>query len=38
MAARRARRAAGKKDGRDTPSFTVKIEDLKIVYRWFCTL
>ena len=25
---------AGKKGVRDTPSFTVKIEDLKIVYRW----
>lgn len=34
IAARKAEREAGKKGARDTPNFTVKIEDLKIVYRW----
>jgi AccI restriction endonuclease len=34
MQARKKERDSGKKTGRETPSFTVKIEDLKIVYRW----
>jgi hypothetical protein len=34
IAVRKADREAGKKAARDTPSFTVKVEDLKIVYRW----
>lgn len=34
MKVRREQKEAGKKSGRDTPSFTVKVEDLKIVYRW----
>lgn len=31
---RAEQKAAGKKGGRKAPSFTVKVEDLKIVYRW----
>lgn len=34
MAVRRRQREAGKLTGRETPSFTVKVEDLVIVYRW----
>jgi hypothetical protein len=34
MAVRRQQRETGKVSGRDTPSFTVKVEDLVIVYRW----
>lgn len=34
MQVRAERKAQGRKGGRDTPSFTVKVEDLKIVYRW----
>jgi hypothetical protein len=34
MKIRQDQRAAGNKTGRETPSFTVKVEDLKIVYRW----
>jgi len=34
MAVRKRQRDAGKKTGRETPSFTVKVEDLVIVYRW----
>ena len=34
MKVRGQQRAAGKKVTRDTPSFTVKVEDLVIVYRW----
>lgn len=34
MSVRRQEKLDGKKTGQDTPSFTVKIEDLKIVYRW----
>ena len=34
MAVRKKEREEGKKGTRDTPSFTVKVEDLKIVYRW----
>jgi hypothetical protein len=34
MAIRKQQRAAGKTTGRETPSFTVKVEDLVIVYRW----
>jgi hypothetical protein len=34
MAVRRTQRDSGKKSARETPSFTVKVEDLKIVYRW----
>ncbi len=34
MAVRRHQREAGKATGRETPSFTVKVEDLIIVYRW----
>lgn len=31
---RQQQRASGKKTGREAPSFTVKVEDLVIVYRW----
>ncbi len=31
---RKKEREDGKRSGRSTPSFTVKVEDLKIVYRW----
>jgi hypothetical protein len=34
MAVRQKRRDEGHKSGRDTPNFTVKVEDLVIVYRW----
>ena len=34
MAVRQRQRAEGKKGVRETPSFTVKVEDLLIVYRW----
>lgn len=34
MRVRRAQRAAGKRSVRESPSFTVKVEDLVIVYRW----
>lgn len=34
MAVRKHQRQAGKLRGRKTPSFTVKVEDLVIVYRW----
>lgn len=34
MAVRKRQRDAGKTTGRETPSFTVKVEDLVIVYRW----
>lgn len=34
MAVRTKQREAGKKSSRDAPSFTVKVEDLVIVYRW----
>jgi hypothetical protein len=34
MAVRRRQREAGTTGGRETPSFTVKVEDLVIVYRW----
>lgn len=34
MAVRKKEKDDGKRGGRDTPSFTVKVEDLKIVYRW----
>lgn len=34
MAERRRQREAGNSTGRETPSFTVKVEDLVIVYRW----
>lgn len=34
MAVRQRQRAKGKAAGRETPSFTVKVEDLLIVYRW----
>lgn len=34
MRVRRQQRAAGKTTARETPSFTVKVEDLIIVYRW----
>ena len=33
MRVRKQQKAAGK-SGRESPSFTVKVEDLKIVYRW----
>lgn len=33
MRVRKEQKAAGK-SGRESPSFTVKVEDLKIVYRW----
>jgi len=35
MEARKQQRDAGNTTGRETPSFTVKVEDLMIVYRWF---
>ena len=34
MAVRQRQREAGNLTGRETPSFTVKVEDLVIVYRW----
>jgi hypothetical protein len=34
MRVRQQQRAAGNKTARETPSFTVKVEDLIIVYRW----
>jgi len=34
MAVRKRQREAGKTTGRESPSFTVKVEDLVIVYRW----
>jgi len=34
MKVRKEQRAAGKTKARETPSFTVKVEDLVIVYRW----
>lgn len=34
IAVRQQQRAAGNVTGRETPSFTVKVEDLIIVYRW----
>jgi hypothetical protein len=34
MAVRQRQREAGNSKGRETPSFTVKVEDLVIVYRW----
>jgi len=34
MAVRQEQRDDGNKSGRETPSFTVKVEDLVIVYRW----
>jgi len=34
MAVRKEERAAGERGGRECPSFTVKVEDLRIVYRW----
>ncbi len=34
MAVRKRQREAGKTSARETPSFTVKVEDLVIVYRW----
>jgi hypothetical protein len=34
MAVRQKQRDGGNKTGRETPSFTVKVEDLVIVYRW----
>ncbi|MGO8701447.1 MAG: AccI family restriction endonuclease [Limisphaerales bacterium] len=34
MKVRQEQRAAGLASGRETPSFTVKVEDLIIVYRW----
>lgn len=34
MAVRQKQRDDGNKTGRETPSFTVKVEDLVIVYRW----
>lgn len=34
MAVRQRQRDAGNSKGRETPSFTVKVEDLVIVYRW----
>jgi hypothetical protein len=34
MAVRQKQRDEGNKSGRETPSFTVKVEDLVIVYRW----
>lgn len=34
MRVRREERESGRRGGRETPSFTVKIEDLKVVYRW----
>jgi len=34
IAVRQRQRDSGKKGGRETPSFTVKVEDLIIVFRW----
>lgn len=34
IAIRKRQRDSGRKMGRETPSFTVKVEDLVIVYRW----
>ncbi len=34
MAVRQQQREAGNASGRETPSFTVKVEDLVIVFRW----
>jgi AccI restriction endonuclease len=34
IAVRKRQRDAGKSTGRETPSFTVKVEDFVIVYRW----
>lgn len=34
ISVRKRQRDAGKVSGRETPSFTVKVEDLVIVYRW----
>jgi hypothetical protein len=34
MAVRAQEKAAGRSTGREAPSFTVKVEDLKVVYRW----
>jgi hypothetical protein len=34
IAVRKRQRDAGKSTGRETPNFTVKVEDLVIVYRW----
>jgi hypothetical protein len=34
IAVRKQQRDSGKSTGRETPSFTVKVEDLVIVYRW----
>lgn len=34
MAVRKRQRDVGRSSGRETPSFTVKVEDLVIVYRW----
>ena len=34
IAVRRRQRDSGKSTGREAPSFTVKVEDLVIVYRW----
>lgn len=34
MAVRKQQRETGRASGRDTPSFTVKVEDRVIVYRW----
>jgi hypothetical protein len=34
IAVRKRQRDSGKSTGRETPSFTVKVEDLVIVYRW----
>ncbi len=34
MTVRKRQRESGKAAGRETPSFTVKVEDLVIVYRW----
>jgi len=34
IAVRKRQRDTGKATGRETPSFTVKVEDLVIVYRW----
>lgn len=34
MAVRKMQKEGGKKASRDAPSFTVKVEDLVIVYRW----
>lgn len=34
MAVRKRQRESGRSSGREAPSFTVKVEDLVIVYRW----